>query len=685
LLAPQGNFTFLARIGGSVHPLAGQHRAADALFMPDNPRFFSSRQRAMLFASTNGFCAQCGEQLDAARFHADHVKPWSEGGLTDLSNGQPLCPKCSLDKGANMLLTHQVEFQTACRDLKATASIKTIIAHVICGGGKSPYGPITVRELIPTRGQRVAWYTPRKNLRLQAEEIFKADWLQSLIGDPGEIRQAINTADPVRDKIGYTATYSAITEAMALGKDNPHIKTFQRYQMIVILDEFAHIELGGATHRALQAMFRASPQPPTLILMGGHLTRYDEKRVAFLEYLPQDKLGRSFVNISDNVQQRYIRYTLGEATRDRQLIKINFELQDVASAKWDTEDLSDGTVYADELDSFEGAPKAKARKALMTAVATEFAEELLIKSVEFWRARKLANKRSKLAVVCARISHAQTALRVLQRMGIRAGIATTFDDDEAEKAILQFRGKRRPEFDVLVAVGKVYEGMDCPPADVLCCLTHIRSREWIEQMLHRVTRYDRYGLPWEQQFATIFAPKDEFFRGIMEEIRRDQAPFVDETIMAPPGSGNTPTSTVFRPLESSMGEGSAETFTDLPVEGQEYLDVDDAIRQSGMFGRMSTVEGKKFKDAFNQPKPQQAQQAQPQPQASPTPTPSQREAKLRKDITDEQKKGYDPNNPLTSQIIAERGKRYWQMFRKSLEDCTEAQLQAIWDARSTWM
>jgi hypothetical protein len=312
-------------------------------------------------------------------------------------------------------------------------------------------------------------------------------------------------------------------------------------------------------------------------------------------------------------------------------------------------------------------------------------------ATEFWRERRRSNRRSKIAFVCPRIVHAQEAHRMLRQMGVRAGIATTDDDEIAEQTILQFRGKHPtlPEIDALVAVGKVYEGMDCPEADVLCCLTHIRSTEWIEQMLHRVTRFDRYGLPWEQQFATIFAPKDRFFLEIMATIKRDQAPYVDEVLTGNGGSGGTtPVNSGFRPRESEIGKASAYTFTDPPVEGQDYEDVDAALKASGLFGALSTINGKKFADALRQ---QQSKAGAPinataAAQTAKAPqTPSQREAKLRKDISELQRSGYDPNDSTTSEVIRLRGRRFYKMFGKGLEDLSETQLQAVWNARATWM
>jgi len=44
-------------------------------------------------------CSKCRAKIDRS-FHADHVKPFSKGGETDISNGQALCPTCNLKKGA---------------------------------------------------------------------------------------------------------------------------------------------------------------------------------------------------------------------------------------------------------------------------------------------------------------------------------------------------------------------------------------------------------------------------------------------------------------------------------------------------------------------------------------------------------------------------------------------------------
>lgn len=63
-------------------------------------RVFSRKQRRQL-AILSGFrCEACGTKLTPS-LHGDHVKPYSRGGSTTLRNGQALCAKCNLIKGAS--------------------------------------------------------------------------------------------------------------------------------------------------------------------------------------------------------------------------------------------------------------------------------------------------------------------------------------------------------------------------------------------------------------------------------------------------------------------------------------------------------------------------------------------------------------------------------------------------------
>lgn len=64
----------------------------------DPRRRFNSRERAALLIAAADQCSHCGEPLPS-NFHADHRAPWARGGVTDVINGQALCPTCNRKKG----------------------------------------------------------------------------------------------------------------------------------------------------------------------------------------------------------------------------------------------------------------------------------------------------------------------------------------------------------------------------------------------------------------------------------------------------------------------------------------------------------------------------------------------------------------------------------------------------------
>ncbi|OUU23259.1 MAG: hypothetical protein CBB97_13675 [Candidatus Endolissoclinum sp. TMED37] len=56
-------------------------------------RLFSTSQKKRLFIRCDGKCEICGEYLNAG-WHAHHVQPYSQGGMTELYNAQALCEEC---------------------------------------------------------------------------------------------------------------------------------------------------------------------------------------------------------------------------------------------------------------------------------------------------------------------------------------------------------------------------------------------------------------------------------------------------------------------------------------------------------------------------------------------------------------------------------------------------------------
>ena len=159
-----------------------------------NDRLFTRAQRAILYLQAKGRCQSCGVLLDPSNWHADHVVPWSKGGITKLRNGDALCPKCNLTKGSTMhsptsyipagttLRQWQTEFvtrfiqQVADFQVNQTASEKTaFILNAFPGSGKTFAQLFVMKYLLKEKQvDFIVVVVPSDALRTQfAEEALK--------------------------------------------------------------------------------------------------------------------------------------------------------------------------------------------------------------------------------------------------------------------------------------------------------------------------------------------------------------------------------------------------------------------------------------------------------------------------------------------------------------------------------
>jgi hypothetical protein len=63
-----------------------------------NTRTFTNTQKRNLFERQNGICLMCKNRYNIDEMEGDHITPWSQGGKTELSNGQMLCRDCNRKK-----------------------------------------------------------------------------------------------------------------------------------------------------------------------------------------------------------------------------------------------------------------------------------------------------------------------------------------------------------------------------------------------------------------------------------------------------------------------------------------------------------------------------------------------------------------------------------------------------------
>jgi len=90
----------------------------------------------------------------------------------------------------------------------------------------------------------------------------------------------------------------------------------------------------------------------------------------------------------------------------------------------------------------------------------------------------------------------------------------------------RFKRHDQEKVDVLVTVAMAYEGLDVPAITHIACLTHIRSRPWIEQMVARACRVDHAAGPYERLYGYVFCPDDPLLHHCIRKIQQEQRPFL---------------------------------------------------------------------------------------------------------------------------------------------------------------
>ena len=412
--------------------------------------------------------------------------------------------------------------------------VADILAAVTPGGGKSLLPVIAAARLIPRVADRICWIVPRDSLRLQAEEAF-ADplWRQSL-GHGLSVRAAENAPDPCRGLDGYVTTYQAVAAAPDL-----HLAEFRRHRYLLAVDELHHLpalsDLDGGTAAGDETAWSRAILPlleraRVRLLLSGTLERADGRPILWLPYRRR-RAGRRTHEIdfaADN--WAIVGYSRRQALAERAVIPVTFGALD-GEAEWlDANDRCQSVAALSE--SFE-----RVRDALFTALRTGFAEAMLRTVFMACRARRAERRKAlgigpaedrrglgKLLVVAP---DQATALRYTERLRgwvpadpHRAVRLAVSDAGDAQEAIAAFR--MRPSPAILVTVAMAYEGMDCPEVTHIACLTHIRSRPWLEQMVARATRVDPHGGSYEDQQAVVYHPDDPLFRIFRRAIETEQ-------------------------------------------------------------------------------------------------------------------------------------------------------------------
>lgn len=63
-------------------------------------RTFKDSHKRTMYERQKGICTSCTQHFELSQMEADHITPWSQGGKTELINGQMLCRECNRRKSS---------------------------------------------------------------------------------------------------------------------------------------------------------------------------------------------------------------------------------------------------------------------------------------------------------------------------------------------------------------------------------------------------------------------------------------------------------------------------------------------------------------------------------------------------------------------------------------------------------
>ncbi|PWC37899.1 DEAD/DEAH box helicase family protein [Azospirillum sp. TSO35-2] len=416
--------------------------------------------------------------------------------------------------------------------------VRDVLAAVTPGGGKSLLPVIMGAALHRAQTiDRVCWIVPRDSLRQQAEEAFVDPRWREALGHSLSLRAAENGKDLCRGLQGYVTTYQAVAAAPDL-----HLQEFRRHRYLLAVDELHHLPAVFDTDRMAALEEETSWSRSILpllesaaarLLMSGTLERADGRPILWLPYRAPH--GTRKVREIDFKAPGWavVGYSRRQALAEEAILPVTFGAMD-GTASW-----LDAARTNRWVDALSKAGE-NTRDALFTALRTGFAQAMLreaYRSCREHRARRRAELKlppdrdgqglglGKLLVIAPDQDTARLYLDTLrgwmpkEQAGRMARLAIS-DQRDAQEVVAAFR--LRPEPAVLVSVAMAYEGLDAPAITHVACLTHIRSRPWLEQAIARATRVDPQAGAYKQQRALVYHPSDALFERFRTMVETQQ-------------------------------------------------------------------------------------------------------------------------------------------------------------------
>jgi superfamily II DNA or RNA helicase len=526
-----------------------------AMMPPRERRYFNDSERVSLFLASDGCCSRCGRELEPG-WHADHVQPHAAGGITELDNGQALCPTCNLKKGAQPVQNLR-QWQVAALRRFETRRSPDFLVVATPGAGKTTFALTAAARMIEAGYiTRIIVVVPTSHLRGQ--------WAKAgaRLGIQLDSRFTNGVGVIAKDYDGVVVTYAAVASQGDLWRRHAVGES-----TLVILDEIHHC--GERDHLswgpALTAAFEAAHRR---LLLSGTPFRSDGAPIPFVTYDPD---GRCVPGYS---------YDYGEALRDRDVVRpIEFPVLD-GTMRWRV----DKVELSTELSTADDDTMAAALAVAVDPDGDWMPSVLRRADEELTRVRETMPDAGGL-VIAADQSKARRYGQLLERICREPVAVAITDEPDASDIITRFTdGTSR----WIVAVQMVSEGVDIPRLAVGVYASRYRTELFFQQV---VGRFVRMRSPADETYASLFIPAIEPLVRFAREIETTTGAVLrEQSDSKGGGSDEGPTVRVFDLIEATEAAHTSTVLGGSQPDDSELRRAQSAMNAVGITAGISVAQ-----------------------------------------------------------------------------------------------
>lgn len=455
-------------------------------------RLFNKKERASLYGAARGRCELCGADLDGAgAWHADHKRPFSRGGPTDVLNGLALCVACNLKKGNSMIDWNLRIWQQRALDEYIAANKTDFLCVATPGAGKT-WWALKVADHLLSSGvaERVVVVTPSESLKEQwADKASEAG--MSL--DPRWASDQFRSE--AKDMTGIVATYQQVAT-------NPHaFRAHLRRRTVVILDEIHHAGDGAGWGDALHTAF----DPATRRLaLSGTPWRNRNQTIPWVTYENGSSRSDFSYGYADGLADGVCRPVLFPSYEGRM--------------EWQRNGVSQSATFADDLADDDSSRRLRTA---LDAGGAWLADLISRADRQLTEIRSNGHRIAGGLVLAMDQMHARAIARLMRNITGTEPPVVVSEDPDAKDKIDRFRNGDAPW---IVAVRMISEGVDIKRLRVLVYATNVLSELFFRQALGRIVRTID-GI--DEQSAFCYIPADDVLVKYAEGVKEERAHGID--------------------------------------------------------------------------------------------------------------------------------------------------------------